>query len=159
MANAEQVTAPETEVAESTAAPELSDDEALAVAVETYEEYLAISGELIDTQGENFDALEAITTSNMGEANSEALEQAQSGIFSTEGQIPVTKSELVENKTSQIDVLLCIDLSQSATLDQNGEQVGPDRTGLMDAIYVRVASIGGVYKIDRSDSWTQSEFC
>ncbi|QUY63407.1 hypothetical protein [Gulosibacter molinativorax] len=140
-------------------APELTDEEALQIAVETYEEYLAISGELIDSQGDSFADLEAITTPNMSEGNQAALEQSTSGEFTTEGVIPVIKSELVQKTSSEIDILLCLDLSQSKTLDANGQQVGPDRTGLTNAVDVRVVNTDGAFKVDRSDQWTQSEFC
>lgn len=139
--------------------PVLSDEEALQIAVETYEEYLAISGELIDTQGANFDELEAITTANMASANRDSLEQAQSGDFHTEGHIPIIKSQLVQHERTFVDVLLCLDLSQSQTFDESGEALGPDRTGLTNAIDVRVVFDDGLHKLDRSDLWTQSDFC
>lgn len=140
-------------------APVLSDEEALEIAVETYEEYLEIGGRLIDAQGKTYEELQRITTDNMRESNEELLEMAQSGKYSTAGYIPVVKSELVRNSSGSFDVLLCTDLSKSQTYDENGSPLGPSREGVTNALDVRVIYNDGEHKIDRSDSWTQSDFC
>ncbi len=140
-------------------APELTDEEALQIAVETYEEYLAIGGEVIDTQGAAYDKLAAITTENMTALNEETLHIATSNQYSTDGTIPVVKSELIRADSSMIEALICTDLSHSQTFDLDGNPVGPDREGITNTLKIRVVQVEGMFKIDGSDVWAQSDFC
>ncbi|KAB1644963.1 hypothetical protein [Gulosibacter chungangensis] len=140
-------------------APELTDEEALQIAVETYEEYLAATGKLLDTNGESFDEVQAITTPNMAKINQDSLELAQQGNYTTDGTMPVVKSQIQLVDGDSIDAYVCVDFSQSQTFDEDGNPVGGSRDGIQRAYEIRVVKDQGIFKVDRSELWADSSFC
>ncbi|WP_140400738.1 hypothetical protein [Gulosibacter sp. 10] len=148
-----------TETAADEPAPALSDEEALEIAVETFDEFNALVGELISSQGANYEDVLAITTENMTEDNESSLEIATSGQYTTEGTMLVVKSELVQNTPEAIDALVCVDYSDVRTYDANGDLVSADRAGVVEATEIRAVFQDGTYKIDRRKKWDDSDFC
>lgn len=140
-------------------APELTDEEALQIAVETYEEYLAIGGEVLESGGSAANKYDSITTANMAEANAATIELAETDDFTVEGEITVVRSELQGFVDQRIDAYVCLDLSNSQMYDGQGNPMGQDRTDLQEALNISVVKEDGAYKVDRSELWDQTSFC
>ena len=114
--------------APATPAPTLSDDEALRIAVETYEEYMAINAQVLQQGHDESGALAAITTGPARDHISTTIERAQREKWTVTGDIRVTSASLVSLEPAEASQQwlvsdMCVDRSESVLLHEDGSPV------------------------------------
>lgn len=154
--------APADAAPDTTTTPEptpLTEAEALAIAVETYEAYLAASGDVYEQGDAAAAAFRNVATGDFAENElAQLLDVADSGDWIAEGQIHVVKSQLQTNKPGEITAYVCTDASD-ARLYQEGSDPEPTRDQTIFTLEIGVVSVGNGYKVNRSETWDDKEFC
>lgn len=146
--------------ADPTPAPtELTESEALDIAVATYEEYLAATGEVLVDGSSAASRFNEVVTEEFGAPQLETLlERAEAEDLVVEGEILVVKSELQKLTATSIDVYLCTDAS-NAVVHQEGEPPESSRDQAIYPLEVRLVRVDDTFKIDQSETWDDSDFC
>lgn len=137
----------------------LTEEEALAIAVETYEAYLSATGDVLESGDAAVPSFKATVTEEFGAPQLETLlERSQTEDLVAEGQITVVKSELQKLTPETIDVYLCTDASQ-AVIYERGSVPEETREQSIFALEVRLVNVNGSFRVDKSETWDEPEFC
>ncbi|UQN15535.1 hypothetical protein [Gulosibacter sp. ACHW.36C] len=140
-------------------ATELTEAEALDIAVATYEEYLAAEREVIASGGDKTDAFESLTTENMQDYFDQLVQLAASDNFTVEGDLSVANAEVQQYKDDEITVYVCIDLADSQVYDGTGVEYGEERSGVIQPAEVRVVNLTDTPQIDAQKLWPELDLC
>lgn len=147
---------------DTTTTPEptpLTEDDALDIAVETYERFLSVEGDVFDDGGASIGEMENIVTDNMADYVEGLKDSATQDDFTVSGSIQVARSELQDFDNDSISFYACLDFSESSMVDSNGQPVGGDRASAFEAKEVRVVRDGDAYLIDKASHWDDETFC
>lgn len=152
--------AQETSTAAPTPAPtELTEAEALDIAVTTYEQYLTATGEVLVSGDDATSRFNEVVTEEFGSPQLETLlDRSETEDLVVEGEILVVKAELQKLTADSIDVYLCTDAS-NAVVYQAGETPETSRDQTIYPLEVRLIRIDNTFKIDQSETWDNSDFC
>lgn len=154
--------APADAAPDTTTTPEptpLTEGDALAIAVETYEAYLAATGDVLQSGESAVPSFNATVTEEFGAPQLETLlERSQTEDLIAEGQIRVVKSQLQKATDETIDVYLCTDASE-AVIYERGSTPEPTREQSIFALEVQLLYVDGSYRVDKSETWDEPDFC
>jgi hypothetical protein len=152
--------AQDTSAVTPTPAPtELTEAEALDIAVATYEEFLAVEGAVFDDGGESIDDMKNLVTDNMSEYVSGLEESAGQDDYTVTGSIKVRDAEMQAFDSDSISIYACLDFSESSLTDSAGQPVGGDRESAFEAKEVRLVRDGETFLIDKAAHWDNDSFC
>lgn len=146
--------------ADPTPAPtELTESEALDIAVATYEEFLSVEGAVFDSGGESIDEMKNLVTDNMAEYVVGLEESASQDDYTAAGTIKVRAAELQSLDDDSIHFYACLDFSESSLTDSAGQPVGGDRASAFEAKEVYLVRSGDSFLIDKAAHWDNDSFC
>lgn len=110
-----------------------SDEEALAAAVEVYERYLRVSGEILADAGANPERLEPLVSPDVYADELEGFNQAASNNYRLVGQSTITESEFqqrgpgAEPGDEEVITYFCVSRAGTDVVDEAGNSiVNPD---------------------------------
>ena len=137
----------------------LTEEEALAIAVETFEKFLYAEREVMASGGANTDEIKSLSTENMNEYIDELVSLAESDDFTVEGDMSVVEAEPQSYSTDEISFYVCVDLADSKMYDSTGAPLGNEREGIIQAAEVHVIDVDGSPRVDGQKKWPELELC
>lgn len=146
--------------ADPTPAPtELTESEALDIAVATYEEFLYAERDVLASGGDSIGDLESLTSDNMQEYLDGILELATSDDFTVEGDLSVVEAEVQKLSGDAITFYACVDLADSQMYAGDGSEYGDDRRGVIQPTEIRVVDLSSTPRIDGQKFWPELDLC
>ncbi|WP_282824791.1 hypothetical protein [Gulosibacter sediminis] len=146
--------------ADPTPAPtELTESEALDIAVATYEEFLYAERDVLASGGVETEAFELLTTENMEGYLNDLVEVATSDELTVEGDLSVVHADIQQYKNNEISVYVCIDLGDSQVYDGTGAEYGEERSGVIQPAEVRIVNLTDTPQIDAQKLWPELDLC
>jgi hypothetical protein len=139
----------------------LTEEQALALAEETYAEYLAISDQIARDGGRGVEALSQITTESFFVENKDLAEKVQQDGLRTEGKT-VFDSFSVQNYSqgeSFLTAYSCVRLGNINVFDSSGVNVTPNCRLNDVPMEITFEVVENKLQIKESRVWSGSNFC
>jgi len=143
-----------------------SDEEALAAATEAYEEYLAVSNAITSNPDAPLAPLQEKTSSAHFENLEASITQLRAQGLRSEGSSALASVELQQHSQIGDEILIvvyvCLDVSSTRLLDQNGNDVTPRDRADRVALEVALINESGALRdliVDGSETWTGGLNC
>jgi hypothetical protein len=144
----------ETTSSEST----LTEEQALALAEDTYTKYLAVSDQIARDGGEGVERLAGLVSENQLLIERQDIELIASKKLRFEGSSRFHELKIQSYNDDQIISYLCLDLSDARLIDKNGNSVGsPMEITPLLVSFARQSSSGFV--LSGSESWSGQNYC
>ena len=153
-------TAPVTEAASPAPepSPTLSDEEALRIAVETFQAYLDASVQVLDSGGDPNGVLESLSTEGMAEDRERTIQLAGEQDWSVSGTVEVFNEVLnrVLHQDGVVEIVIdaCTDTSTTETLDADGTPTRPEDSDTLSAVEVLVIGSRDEFRLDKIEPST-----
>ncbi|WP_353826534.1 hypothetical protein [Agromyces sp. SYSU T0242] len=139
-----------------------SDEEALAAAIDAYDEYLAMSVS-IASSGDDFTELREVTTPDYGETRIRDLKSFSaaglrvSGAYRADSTSIVSRSLLGEAEL--VTIYTCQDVSGTRILDAEGNDVTPPDRDLRAPMVVELELTETTGRVSGTELWSGKNFC
>ena len=141
-----------------------SEDEALEAATAVYEEYLAVTGEILQDGGSEPDRIREVISDAISQSEMDALEIYRANGW-TATSAPLLESawiqqiaELSESST-EVSMYACVDYSQVDVLDGNGQSVVGDDRQPFQTFEASIEFEDGTAILTRNILWEQGTKC
>ncbi len=140
-----------------------SEEEALAAATDTYQEYLAVSDAVSADGGQNPERIQPLVTDAFWASEMAGIQGLVEGGYRTSGSSSFDQTTLVDtDRVSTTTIQTCLDVSQVRVLDSGGADVTPtdrrSRTRL-EVEFAVTAEPSPSLLVARSDVWSGPDPC
>ncbi|GAA1061779.1 hypothetical protein [Agromyces bracchium] len=137
-----------------------TDEEALAAAVEAYEEYLAVSDSITADVGVDSARIREVTTPEFADFSEDDFAAFRDAGLRTEGSSTIDSAKLAEFSSNRVTFYGCQDVSAVKLLNSADEDVTPsDREPRIALVITAVAADGDALLVDGNEVWSGDNFC
>lgn len=145
----------ETTSSEST----LTEEQALALAEDTYAKYLAVSDQIARDGGEGVERLEGLVSSELFDSESQGFLEFKDSGFTLIGQSSFTFDSIQDKSFSSFTTYLCLDRT-GIQIQQNGEATQDNLSvATIFPLVVKFKPLGNDFIIESSTLWSGENFC
>ena len=136
-----------------------SDEEALAAAEQAYAAYLAVSDAILADGGKDPDRIDPFVSDGYLEDALAGFDKYENGSLHTSGATAFDTVSLTNLTEDNLDLYLCLDVSQVRILNSAGTDITPaNRTERLPLEVGFLLDASGL-RLERSESWSGDDFC
>lgn len=142
----------------------LTDDEALKIAVDAYQAYFAATSDVMIAGLDETEALRETSTSHLDSENNGILEDARQHKYEISGKVSIENTEVksirTEGDVTTIEAYACIDATSVNTLrdGQPTNTYSPENTG-KSSVVMTVDNSESKFKAAGIRAWDIADFC
>ncbi|MGR2753615.1 hypothetical protein [Agromyces arachidis] len=139
-----------------------SDEEALAAAVEAYEEYARVSAQVANSGGIGADAISEFVSAEFNDAVQREFAALRDSGLRMAGENVYYNPRLEERNSGRVSVIFCRDISGTRLIRADGTDATPPDRDLIQATRVEFATIedlSGKLIVDGAERWKDEQGC
>lgn len=142
-----------------------SEEEALDAATAVYEEFLAVTGEILRNGGEGAESLEPLVSPEVFEQENEGFLSLQESGGRTDGQnrlegIRLQQIAMGDPESFELQAYVCVNNTDARLIDGDGNDItNPDRTEVITLEVVFGSDPSGSLIIEAKDYWADGNEC
>lgn len=142
-----------------------SDEEALAAATEAYEEFLRVSGEILQDGGANPERLSPLVSAEVFASELEGFELFQASGYRATGSSTLQNTVLQQHRPgaagqAEVQMYSCVFVGDVDVVDVNNQSViDPNRPVLVEYEATFLSSAEGILRLEEETVWNGGGVC